>query len=133
MSRLVLAGLVLAVAAAVGCGGGSEGPRTYPVKGKALYKDDRTPVVGGSVAFESTTDANLNGRAELTDEGAFAAYMISGNRKLDGLTEGAYRVTVHPASPDQSASPIPLPGTIKVEPGGLADLTLTVPGRKRSK
>ena len=118
---------------ATGCGpSGPAPPKTYQVRGKVLFQTDGKPLSAGLVEFQSTTDANLNGRGELNQEGEYIVQSIFGRTKLEGLAEGTYRVTVvPPQGPDQTGRPIPLEGTYEVKPDGPNEFTLTIPGKSQ--
>jgi hypothetical protein len=133
MKRLVGALAALALAAA-GCGGGGpEGPKTYPVKGKVVFKGDGQPMTSGTVQFVHEKDSNLNGNGEIGAEGEFALFCFVGNKRVEGLAEGSYTATViPPQGADQSAAqPTTLPDVYKVTAAGPNEFALSLPGKSK--
>jgi hypothetical protein len=90
LSRL----LVLAAALAAGCSGG--GPKTYPLKGKVVYKGGQA-VPGGSIAFESTAgDPVWRAGGQIESDGTFAFVSTLGadGTELEGIVGGTHRVRI---------------------------------------
>ena len=114
LTPLVLAGLV-----ATGCGGsgGIAAPKTYPVRGKVVYKPDQ-PLSGGVIQFQSATDPSLTRMGDIATDSTFSLATLFHNERLEGSTEGQYHVTVIPRMSDNKPVPIyQLPGvyTVKAE------------------
>ncbi|QDS96681.1 hypothetical protein FF011L_54930 [Roseimaritima multifibrata] len=57
IARMTFCGLMLGVAAILGCG--SSGPTTYPVTGNVTYKGE--PIETGSVVFDPVGGAGISG------------------------------------------------------------------------
>jgi hypothetical protein len=97
--------LALVLLGAVGCGGA----KTYPVRGKVVFKDGKA-LTGGTVIFEPV-DKNLkvSARGDIQPDGTFRLGTDSDN---DGAPEGGYHVLVVPPPPEENErrpqrSPIP--------------------------
>jgi hypothetical protein len=92
-ARLLLFGL--AVAAVVsGCTSGD--PKTYPLKGKVVFKGG-LPVTGGSIAFESTSgDPPWRAGGQIEPDGTFTSVSTLGpdGKELKGLVGGTHRVRI---------------------------------------
>jgi hypothetical protein len=124
--------LMALVCAAAGCDDRSAGPKTYPVKGRTSFQEDGQPMTAGMVQFESTTDANLNGRGDLGADGTFTLSTIVGDKKVGGLAAGTYRAWVlPPQGADHAARPLVARGLFKVDPAGPNEFTLTLPGKAK--
>jgi hypothetical protein len=90
VSTLTLTAL-LAVAAG-GCG-----TKTYPVRGKVIYKDDGKPVPGGvTVWFESTPPPYQRASGVVDVEGNF---VLSTVRENSGAMQGEHRIRFEPIVP----------------------------------
>jgi hypothetical protein len=88
--RRTLAG-VLAILVA-GCG-----TKTYPVRGKVVFKDDGQPVRGGvTIWFESTEPPYRRASGVVDGEGNF---YLSTVRDGSGAMQGEHRVRFEPAVP----------------------------------
>ncbi len=99
-----------------GCGSTETPPTTYEVKGRVVVKAGNQVLKQGSVAFIHRTDAQLNARGEIDEEGKFTLFTFSGNKKLPGATPGAYQVTVSlPQGADHRGHSKTLPAPYQVE------------------
>jgi hypothetical protein len=87
-----------ALFAALGCGG-PDGPKTYPVKGKVVYKGggDVGRLTGGQVHFESVGETRVTGLGEIEDGGTFSVWCYLESKDREGLPPGEYRVCVRTA------------------------------------
>jgi hypothetical protein len=124
---VLLALAVLALAA--GCGGDST-PRTYPVKGKIVFKDKSGKVhllAGGKVRFLSTSDPQLKPVGEIEDDGSFSMGTMWQEKGLPGVPEGQYKVRIEVPTDDDEGKP--LRGLIhtKYENFDKSGLSVTVP------
>ena len=89
--RLVMVAMAMAVLPGlVGCG--DDGPKTYPVKGKFLYKDGK-PVTSGDVLFESLVDPKVQASGQLQPDGSFE---LASNLGKPGTLAGEHRVMILP-------------------------------------
>src|SRR5262245_57098276 len=92
------------------------GNRTYPVRGKVVYKDNGRPVPGGVVIwFESTTPPHARASGVVGADGTF---VLSTNREGSGAIQGEHRVRFEPVVPF-------------AEPDAEAALARTMPPRYR--
>ena len=112
-------GVLMLLAAALGCGGGkSANIKTYPVSGSVAYKDG-SRLAGGSIQFLSLRDPTLTVASEIKQDGTFSLHTLVDKEKIAGAKEGEYRVTVMPPLPaDHSKAvvqPIVLGKTYQVE------------------
>ena len=100
-------------------------PKTYSAKGAIIYPGGQ-PLEGGSVQFTSSSDPLLHVLAAVKNDGTFTLHTVKDEEQADGAPAGEYAVIVQPAPPphdpkdvvaaQQTAPPISLPGTYKVEP-----------------
>src|SRR5262245_32183270 len=79
--------------AAVGCGG----PRTYPVEGRVVFKEDGTPLRGGQVLFESVDASQTTSSSGIIDDDGY--FRLSTFKPGDGAFAGDYRALVTPPFP----------------------------------
>jgi hypothetical protein len=94
----------------VGCGSGM--PKTYPVKGKVIFKENR-PVTDGRIQFQSASDPQLKALAEIGEDGSFALTTYVGEKNVQGAPAGPYNVVVELERP---AKVVALPNVFTVEP-----------------
>lgn len=125
--RLLLFALAVPALAA-GCGSGA--PKTYPVEGKIVFKDNQGNVRllrGGMVRFQSVDDPEITGVGEIEDDGSFSIGMIYKEKALSGIPEGKYKVRIEPPVDDDEGKP--LEGLIDPKFGDFnqSNLTFTVP------
>src|SRR5262245_34969646 len=88
---------LVVVLLAAGCSGSE--PKTYPVKGKVVFKDNPGFVgrlLGGSVEFQSTSDPNLKVTGLIDDEGSFSMITVLEDKALNGAPAGQYKARVQP-------------------------------------
>jgi hypothetical protein len=123
-AALVVAGALLAA----GCPSAPHAvlPKTYPAKGKVVYKDNK-PMSGGMVQFRSEAAAAFTITGEVQQDGTFRlTTMEVQGTKADGAPEGQYEVTVMPLmNPDQSGGvPVTLPKPYTIKPGEGNDIVI---------
>ncbi len=87
---LLVAGLALGVMA--GCSGSSLG-KTYPVKGKVVFRGGK-PARGGTVELVSTTDPALRAFGDIEDDGSFTLTAFKDRKESPGVVEGEYQVFI---------------------------------------
>jgi hypothetical protein len=89
-----------ALFAVLGCG--ESGPKTYPVKGKVVYKGggDVARLAGGQVNFESVGEPKVTASGEIERDGAFTVWCYLEGKDREGLPAGEYRVCVRPPKGD---------------------------------
>jgi hypothetical protein len=106
----ILVVAAFAVAGIVGCGG----LKTYPVKGKVVFKGGRPVTSGGRIEFQSTADPQVKatGWIELKD-GSFSLTTYKDGKQIDGAVEGPHRVVVELRNPVVVLS---LPNVYTVQP-----------------
>lgn len=128
-SRVVVA-LALALSALGGCGSKVQLPKTYPVRGRVVYKGGG-PLTGGVVQFQAAADPKLLINGEIGKDGTFALTTRLDGHQVAGAVEGAHQVTVTPPMPaDQSAEPIVLKKTFTVQAGdNFFDIEIEKPRR----
>lgn len=90
VSRAALVVVSLLCLSFAGCGGGSDGPERYPVKGTISFEG--APVQEGMVTF---SDGNFSSSGMITTTGEFTL--------ADDLPTGSYKVQVTP--PDLQTAP----------------------------
>jgi hypothetical protein len=84
-----LAGLALLLIVAAGCGG----PTTYPVRGKAVFKDG-TPLTGGLVVFRPVDEKlQVSARGDIQPDGSF---ILGTYKEGDGAVPGKYQAAITP-------------------------------------
>jgi hypothetical protein len=114
----------LALLGIVGCGWGM--PRTYPVKGKVVFKGGG-PVTDGRIQFQSAADPPFKAVGDIDNDGGFSLTTYVGAKKVRGAPRGPYRVVVELERPAQVIS---LPDTWTVEPREN-DFTVVLETRQR--
>jgi hypothetical protein len=95
-SAAVGAGAALLVA--VGCG--QDGPKTYPVNGKVVYKGagDVAKLEGGRVHLESvSSEPKVTASGDIEADGSFSVWCYLESKDREGVPAGEYRVCVRPA------------------------------------
>lgn len=80
--KVTCAAMVL-LFAAVGCGGGDNGPQTYPISGQVTYAGE--PVASGRIAFLPPADAG----------GPSYAFELSDGRYTGDVSAGPKRVEIY--------------------------------------
>ena len=113
----------LALPASVGCAGM---PRTYPVKGKVVFKGGK-PVTDGRIQFQSATDPQFKALGDIDQDGSFSLTTYIGTNKAQGAPQGPYSVVVELERP---ADVVALPNTYTVEPREN-EFTIVVERRRR--
>ena len=87
--------LALAAALLMGCDNGPPPPAVYPTTGVVLGTDG-SPARGGMVEFRQTEAPYFVATSPVAPDGTFRLAAIVEERRLDGVPEGSYRVTVLP-------------------------------------
>jgi hypothetical protein len=118
---LLAAGLALAGIA--GCGAGV---KTYPVKGKVVFKGGK-PVPDGRVQFQSTDDPKVRALGDIGADGSFSLTTYVGGKNVAGAVAGSHTVTVELERP---AAVVALPKPLIVKPEDN-DFPIEIPARRR--
>jgi len=87
-----LAAIALVSVWLIGCGGDGT-PKTYPVKGKVVYKGSQAPVTQGTVLFESASEPKVQASGEIQPDGAFE---LASDLGKPGTVAGEHRVLIQP-------------------------------------
>jgi hypothetical protein len=77
-----------------GCGDGL--PKTYPVKGKVVFKGGK-PMTSGTIMVQSVAKPDLLASGDLQSDGSFELYSNMGK---SGMVEGEHRVLIEPPLPE---------------------------------
>ena len=99
-------------------------PKTYPVTGKAVYRDG-SPVPEGSLEFYPISGTSYRPRGFIRD-GTFTLKTVAENTSLDGAPEGEYRVTIILGQGQEPGPPLQYGKTVKVRTGENNEITLTL-------
>jgi hypothetical protein len=125
--RLVLAAALILMATE-GCN--SAMPRTYPVKGRVVWKGGKA-VRWGRIEFQSLSDATVRATGWLGEDGTFALTTHREGRKAPGAIEGAHKVVIE-TSPVEEKPPLVIevetPYTVKPEEN---DFTIEIQWHRR--
>jgi hypothetical protein len=113
----------LALIVITGCAGM---PRTYPVKGKVVFKGGKA-VTDGKIQFQSATDPPFKALGDIEQDGSFALTTYVGAKKVLGAPQGPYIVVVELERP---AEVVALPNTYTVEPRDN-EFTIVIERRRR--
>lgn len=100
-SVIMVVGFV-AVALCFGCTA-DKTPKTYPVKGKVVYKSNKLPLAVGTVLFESASDPKVQASGEIQPDGSFE---LASDLGKPGTVAGAHRVLVQPPVLETGQKPI---------------------------
>ena len=108
-------GMLLSLASIVlvgisGCGSGM--PKTYPAKGKVVFKGGK-PVTDGRIQFQSVSDSQIKALGEINKDGSFSLTTYVADKNRRGAPAGPYRVAVELERPTKVVA---LPDTRTVEP-----------------
>jgi hypothetical protein len=118
----------LLLLAIIGCG--PTIPRTYPVKGKVVWKGGK-PVNDGRIEFRSLADEELKAIGEIERDGTFTLVTHKGGRTRAGAVAGQHRVVVEPdLGPRAPPQVVTLPKPYTVEPREN-DFTIEITPRRR--
>jgi hypothetical protein len=93
----VLGALVLATGVGLaGCPDGNQRPipKTYPVRGKVVYKDGAPVTTAGRIEFQTPNELYHTILGEVQPDGTFSLYTLSNNRRYLGAPEGIHKVFV---------------------------------------
>jgi hypothetical protein len=96
MSRACQRAPVMALLAALALGAGctsDKTPRTYPVKGKVVYKSNQQPLTVGTVLFESVSEPKIQASGEVQPDGTFE---LASDLGKPGTVAGEHRVLIQP-------------------------------------
>jgi hypothetical protein len=119
--------LLVAAIALVGIGGcGSSMPKTYPAKGKVVFKGGK-PVTDGRIQFQSVSDPQIKAVGEIDKDGSFFLTTYVADRNVRGAPAGPYRVAVELERPTKVVA---LPDAYTVEPHGN-DFTVVIERPRR--
>lgn len=109
-------------------GGCADGPKTYPVTGRATLAGDPQKVAGHHVEAALTDDPLVRASGVIGPDGTFTLETLHAGRILKGAREGTYRVRLIPADEDDNGKKLKKPPVaarqLKFE---TSDLTLQVP------
>jgi hypothetical protein len=94
----------------LGCGEGI--PKTYPVKGKVVFKGGK-PVTDGRVQFQSVADPQFKALGDIDKDGSFSLMTYVESKRTRGAPAGAYQVVVELERPTKV---VVLPSPYTVEP-----------------
>jgi hypothetical protein len=114
----------VALAGIVGCGPGM--PKTYPAKGKVVFKGGK-PVTDGRIQFQSATDPQIKALGEIDEDGSFSLKTYVGAKNAGGIPAGPYSIVVELERPTRVVA---LPSTYTVEPREN-DFTITIEKPRR--
>ena len=104
---------LVAIITLVGFGGcGSGMPRTYPAKGKVVFKGGK-PVTDGRIQFQSVSDPQIKALGEIDKDGSFFLTTYVADKNVRGAPAGPYRVAVELERPTKVVA---LPDAHTVEP-----------------
>ena len=112
MNPRILSGLFLAGLAGslvVGCtrtDNNPPAPPLFPAKGIVVDKNGKPYTSGGEIRFGNPAKPELTTNGAIDPEGRFSLGTIVGNKRLDGATEGEFKVTITGQSKDQSQPPV---------------------------
>jgi hypothetical protein len=122
--RMALTALVLAGFAA--CGGGPNGPKTYPVKGAVVFVKGGSlkQLVDGTVEFQSVSEPGVRAYGEIQQDGSFSLTTLKDGKASPGAIEGEHRARVVPPQ-EREGKPVIDPQFLSFEKSGL---TFRVPG-----
>jgi hypothetical protein len=98
----VLVALLLAAASLSGCAG-DKTPRTYPVRGKVVYRNNQQPLAQGAVLFESATEPKVQASGEIQPDGSFE---LASDLGKPGTVIGEHRVLIQPPVLEAGQKPV---------------------------
>lgn len=129
---VVLGVLVLAVGVSVaGCQGNQRPiPKTYPVRGKVVYKNGAPVTNAGRIEFQTPNELYHTILGQVQPDGTFGLYTLSNNRKYPGATAGAHKVFVILVDQRSGEEIRVSAGDCTVQPGDN-DLTLQIDKPRR--
>jgi hypothetical protein len=110
--------------AIAGCGPGL--PKTYPVKGKVVFKGGK-PVRDGRIQFQSSADPQNRALGDLDRDGSFSLTTYVGAKKVSGAPAGTYNVVVELERPAALVA-LPTPYTVESREN---DFTIVIEKRRR--
>jgi hypothetical protein len=108
LSPAHLSALVMVLLATLAWGAGCTGdktPRTYPVKGKVVYKSSKQPLTVGTVLFESVSEPKVQASGEIQPDGTFE---LASDLGKPGTVAGEHRVLIQPPVPEAGQKPLVL-------------------------
>jgi hypothetical protein len=95
---------------------GRKPPATYPASGSVLVVPGNRPPGRALIQFTPIGETTLSVLGEVTENGSFTLYTISGKHRVAGAPIGEYRVTVQPFSSDQSTLIYSVEKPVKIGP-----------------
>lgn len=99
-----VAGCVLSLPLASGCGQSERLPTTYPVRGKVVFRQGQ-PAAAGTVRFDSEADSRIVATGAIQPDGSFTLFSFINRQRAPGAIAGVHRATV--ISPlDERQSPL---------------------------
>jgi hypothetical protein len=112
MSKQCFGSVLVLVACLAGCGKRPAPlPTTYPVHGKATYRDG-TPLAGGSVQFLPEADRSVTTNGEIGGDGTYRLTTMRDGLRAEGAVAGPNRVIV--VTSPNTVTPIILPAPYNV-------------------
>jgi hypothetical protein len=108
--RTLLKAAVIVLVSIVGCGSGM--PKTYPAKGKVVFKGGK-PATDGKIQFQSTDDPHVKALGDIDEDGSFSLTTYVGDKHKEGAPAGPYSVVIELERPTRVVA---LPKTYVVEP-----------------
>jgi hypothetical protein len=115
------------LALAVGCGGSEPSIKTYPVRGKVVFKGGNVSrLERGKVWFQSTSDPGLKAVGMIYEEGFFTMTTLLADKGVLGVPAGQYQARVEPP-PDEDRKPQPGLIHAKYQDFNQSGLSFTVP------
>lgn len=85
--------VAIALAGLVGGCSTDSSPKTYPVAGRVLYKDNQQPLAVGTVLFESVSEPKVQASGEIQADGTFE---LASDLGKPGTVAGEHRVLIQP-------------------------------------
>ncbi|MCI0456516.1 MAG: hypothetical protein L0Z62_05990 [Gemmataceae bacterium] len=121
-SRWVLCGLTaLLLSGLAGCG--PQLPKTYPVKGKVVFKGGKAWKAGGTITFQLVSDPTVMADGQIQPDGTFTLTTKMHGKARAGAAAGEHKVMVEEGSTEGKDGqavirPVGVGKTYQVVPGG---------------
>ena len=97
--------LVLAILPIAGCHARAELPKTYPVRGKVVFRDGE-PMTGGTIQFQSEEKPRVAASSIIAADGTFELSSFVAGARAPGAVPGRHRVIVLPPVSINDVDPI---------------------------